>query len=278
MKGRSMKIIRILAVMALTVAAFLGAPQARAADTATVSVLHGVPDATVDVWANEQPLLTNFAPGTLTDPQQLPAGSYDLKVVRAGAGLNSEAVIEARGVQVPAGANITVVAHLDAAGTPKLTPFVNDTSTVEAGKGRLTVRHTAAAPAVDVRADGQPAFSNLTNPNEATAVLPAGSISADVVLAGTSTVAIGPADVEVAEGANTIVYAWGSAEANNLRLAVQVINGMGGHPSGVPAGDGGAAAGSDALQWALIGGSALLAAGGVMFVSRRRPSAVRTNR
>lgn len=273
-----MKIIRILAVLALTVAAFLGAPQARAADTATVSVLHGVPDATVDVWANGQPLLTNFAPGTLTDPQQLPAGSYDLKVVRAGAGLESEAVIEARGVQVPAGVNVTVVAHLDASGAPKLTPFVNDTAMVEAGKGRLTVRHTAAAPGVDVRADGQPAFRNLTNPNEASAVLPAGSVNADVVLAGTETVAIGPADVDVAEGAHTIVYAWGSAEANNLKLAVQVIDGMGSHPGGVPAGDGGAAAGSDAVRWALIGGTALLAAGGVLMLGRRRPVATRTMR
>jgi len=31
-------------------------------------------------------LLKNFKPSTLTDPQQLPAGSYDLKVVKAGDG------------------------------------------------------------------------------------------------------------------------------------------------------------------------------------------------
>src|SRR5690606_39766289 len=96
------------------------------------------------------------------------------------------------------------------------TPYVNDVSAAEAGQGRITVRHTAAAPGVDVRANGDVAFPGLTNPNEASADLAAGTISADVVLAGTDTVALGPADVELAEGTHTIVYAWGSAEAGNL--------------------------------------------------------------
>lgn len=214
----------------------------RSTADATVAVLHGVPGATVDVYAGGKELLKDFKPGTLTDPLKLPAGSYDLKVVAAGAGANGKAVIEANDVEVPGGANITVVAHLDAAGKPKLTPYVNDVSKVAAGQARLTVRHTAAAPAVDVRAGGKPAFSGLTNPKEAKADLPAGTIKADVVLAGTSTVAIGPADVPLEEGTNTIVYAWGSAEANNLKLAVQQLDGLHSNPDGVPGGSGGQAA------------------------------------
>ena len=54
--------------------------------------------------------------------------------------------------------------------------------------------------------------------------MPAGTVSADVVLAGTDTVAIGPADLDLAEGTNTIVYAWGSADAG-YQLAVQTISG-----------------------------------------------------
>lgn len=49
-------------------------------DKATVSVLHAVPGLTVDVYANGDELLPDFKPGTLTEPQELPAGSYDLKV------------------------------------------------------------------------------------------------------------------------------------------------------------------------------------------------------
>ena len=85
-------------------------------------------------------------PGTLTDPQSLPAGSYDLKVVKAGDGESGDAIVEANNVEVPGGANITVVAHLDEDGDAALTPFVNDTDTLEAGEARVTARHTAAAP------------------------------------------------------------------------------------------------------------------------------------
>lgn len=265
-----MKITRSLAVLALAGATFGLAAPANAADEATVSILHGVPGATVDVYANGKSLLTDFTPGTLTDPVMLAAGNYDLKVTAAGAGAGGAAVIEANDVTVPAGANITVVAHLSADGKPVLTPFVNDTSQVAAGKARLTVRHTAAAPAVDVRANGTAALKDLTNPNEAKADVAAGTITADVVLAGTDTVAIGPADLTLKEGTNTIVYAWGSAADSNLKLAVQTIDGMHSAPSGVPAGSGGqAATGSDLGRLALIGSAAAMA-GGFVLVSRRR--------
>ena len=104
-----------------------------------------------------------------------------------------------------------MIAHLDAEGTPTLAVFENDTSAIEAGNGRLVVRHTAAAPAVDVKANGAVAFSNLANPNEAAADLPAGTISAEVVPTGADEpVVIGPADLPVTEGASLIVYAVGS--------------------------------------------------------------------
>lgn len=237
-----------------------------AAGTSDVSVLHGVPGLTVDVYANGEVLLEDFEPGTLTDPVKLPEGSYDLAVFPAGEGPDGDPAIEANDVAVPAGANITVVAHLDAEGTPVLTPFVNDTAKVEAGQARLTVRHTAAAPAVDVRAGGDPVFEDLTNPNEAKADIPAGEVSADVVLAGTDTVAIGPADVNLAEGTNTIVYAWGSAEDENLQLAVQTITGLHSAPGDVPSGTGGDA--DSGLPLSLI---ALTLAGvaGAGFAARR---------
>jgi hypothetical protein len=207
--------------------------------TATVSILHAVPDTPVDVYANGEELLPDFQPGTLTDPLQLPAGSYDLAVYPAGSDpATTQPAISANDVAVPAGANATVVAHLKEDGTPTLTPFVNDVSAVPAGQARVTVRHTAAAPAVDVRAGGTPVAPGLTNPNEATLTVPAGTVNADVVLAGTSTVAIGPADLTLAEGATTIVYAWGNQEAG-YELAVQTISGGHSSPSGVPGGSAG---------------------------------------
>ena len=226
---------------------------AQAAENATVSVLHGVPGLTVDVYANGEELIPDFEPGTLTDPLELPAGTYDLAVFPAGEGPDGEPAIEAADVEVPAGANATVVAHLDADGEPMLSLFANDVSSVPAGKARLTVRHVAAAPAVDVRASEQPVFEGLENPDEDTAEVPAGTVSADVVLAGTSDVAIGPADLDLAEGTNTIVYAWGSAADENLALATQTIDGLHSAPKGVPAGSAGLAADGDGVPaWLLV--------------------------
>ena len=260
---------RILAAAATASVAALAlmpvAPSsAQAGGDATVSVLHAVPGLTVDVYANGEELIPDFEPGTLTDPLQLPAGTYDIQVFADGdTPDNADPAIEANGVEVPAGANATVVAHLDAEGNPTLTPFVNDVSATEAGQARLVVRHTAAAPAVDVRADGEVLFPGLANPDEASGDVPAGSYSADVTLAGEDQAVLGPADLQLAEGTATIVYAWGSAEAGNLDLAVQTIDGLHSAPAGVPGGETGAAAVGDGVPlWALaLGLGSLLALG-----------------
>ena len=279
-----MRLTRALATVAVAAGASVGvalaAPlSAQAADTAMVSILHAVPNTPVDVCANGKALLTNFQPGTLTDPQSLPAGSYDLKLTAANSGCGAAAVLEAKGVNVPAGANITVVAHLSESGSPQLTPYVNDVSAVPAGKARLTVRHDAAAPAVDVRAGGTPVVANLTNPNGKSLVTNAGTVSADVVLAGTGTVVIGPADVTLKEGTSTIVYAWGSANDKNLKLAVQTISGMHSSPGGVNAGSGGQASQGTpsltAVELVALGG---VSAGGLALALLRRREAGRGQR
>src|SRR5690606_6654937 len=144
-------------------------------------------------------------------------------------------------IEVPEGADATVAAHLSADSKPEWTAFVNDVSPVGAGQARLTVRHVAAAPAVDVGAGGQPVLTGLENPKEQTTEVDAGTVNADVVLAGTDTVAIGPADLTLQEGTSTVVYAWGSAEDDNLALKTQTFSGTASAPKGVHAGGNGAA-------------------------------------
>lgn len=236
-----------------TLVAFAG-PASADGHESTVSVLHGVPGLTVDVYINGEEALPDFAPGTLTDPMMLEAGSYDIEVYADGDTPDSaEPAISAEGLEVPGGANLTLAAHLGEDGTPMLSAFANDVSTTEAGQTRLTVRHAAAAPAVDVRAGGSPVIEGLTNPNEEVLDLEAGTVSADVVLAGTDEVVLGPADLELAEGTNTIVYAWGSAEDGTLDLAVQTIDGLHSAPEGVPSGQGGLADQGALLVLALAG-------------------------
>lgn len=228
----------------------------------------------MDVHANGDELLPDFKPGTLTDPQELPAGSYDLKVFEAGADPRTAAPAIQKTVEVPAGANATVVAHLSADGKPELNAFVNDTSAVAAGKSRLTVRHVAAAPAMDVRANGTAVFKGLVNPKEDTTEVDAGTVSADVALA--DTVAIGPADLNIKEGANNVVYAWGSADEKNLALKVQTVSGMHSSPDGVDAGGNGAMPSGNSsnawMAWA-AGAGVLTLAGALAMRARARQDA-----
>jgi hypothetical protein len=259
------------------------APAVAADGDAQLSVFHGVPGLTVDVYVNNALTLDNFAPGSLAGPLALAPGTYSVAITAADAADASAPAIGPVDLTLEAGRNYTAVAHLSAAAAPTATLFTNDTSTVAAGEGRLTVRHVAAAPAVDVLAGGTPAITNLANPNESVLTLPAGTISAAVAATGTTAPVIGPADLDVAEGANTIVYAWGNLADSTLALGVQSITGLHSAPGGVPAGDAGLVAtnsvdgsagiGSSGIWWA---GSALLvvaAAVVALTVARRSPRA-----
>jgi hypothetical protein len=260
---RMLSFRRALAGLAiLTAVGLVNVAPAYAADISKVSVVHGIPGQPVDVYVNGTKTLPNFQPATVAGPLELPAGKYDIVLTKPGDPITSP-ILKVDQAAVPGGANISLVAHLTADGKPTLTPFVNDTSKVAAGKARLIVRHTAAAPAVDVRAGGQPVFKNLTNPNEAKADIAAGTVSADVVLAGTSTVALGPTDLTLAEGTATIVYAIGSASDKTLAVVAQKIDGLHSNPGGVPSGTGGRAdTGAAWWVYALMAIGAVLLLGG----------------
>ncbi|MEU9738655.1 DUF4397 domain-containing protein [Micromonospora chersina] len=265
------RVAAIGAVSALTFAGVGAATMSPAyAASSKVSVVHGIPDTPVDVYVNGKKTLDNFKPGDVAGPLTLPEGEYDIALTKPGEAID-KAILTVDDAAVPGGANISLAAHLSADGKPRITPFVNDVSKVDAGRARLIVRHTAAAPAVDVRAGGKPVFENLTNPKEAKADVAAGTVKADVVLAGTDTVAIGPADLNLKEGTATIVYAIGSAEAKNLTVVAQTISGLHSAPGGVPSGSGGqAGTGVDAWWYVLAGAGVLLLLGGGARVATAR--------
>src|SRR5690606_34621314 len=173
---------RSVAIAGATSLVALGAlalpAQAATDDGASLSVLHGVPDTPVDVWVDGELTLDDFQPGDLAGPLDLPAGSYSVAITAPDAADASEPVIGPVDLRLEGGTSYTAVAHLDAAGTPTATLFTNSTEPTAAGEGRLTVRHVAAAPAVDVLAGGEAVVTSLENPKEAVLDLPAGTVSA----------------------------------------------------------------------------------------------------
>ncbi|MGH3022961.1 MAG: DUF4397 domain-containing protein [Gaiellaceae bacterium] len=262
--------ILILASLAALTVAFGGAAQAGAA---TVTVVHGVPGLAVDVYVNDELTLEGFEPGTITDPLELPAGEYEIAVREAGAAPDADPAISGSAA-VEDSTNASIVAHLDAGGQPVLSVFVNDTSAIAAGEARVSVRHTAAAPAVDVLANDQALIQGLENPNEETATVPAGSYSVAVAAAGTTDPVIGPADLTLEDGTAYAVYAIGSLEEDNLDLLVQAIPGIGSAPGGAAAGDSGLLSDGGFPIWAMalvvLAAASALASGAALARARSR--------
>lgn len=260
----------LAAAFALASIATVGAQ----AGTGTVTVIHGVPGLTVDVYVNGDLTLEDFAPDTVTDPLELPAGTYDVEAFAAGADPESDDPAITGSMTLPAGANASVIAHLDAAGAPTLSVFVNDTSEIASGEARLVVRHTAAAPAVDVLADGGALITDLANPDEAQADVPAGTYAVSVDAAGTTDPVIGPVDLTLDAGTAYAVYAVGSLEGENLDVLVQTISGLAAAASSESLPSAGFGTTGDSSNWtavwlaiglgalgvALVGGSAAVAA------------------
>ena len=259
---------KLIAVFAATLMTLAIAAPAMAQSEARIHLIHGIPDTPVDVIVDGEAVFTDFNFGDTQDLSALAGATLTgLTVVVAGTDTVAIGPVD---FDVPASGNYSVIAYLDASGTPSLTAFSNDTSTIEAGNGRLQVRHTAAAPAVDVKADGAVAFSNLSNPNEAKADLPAATYSVEVVPTGADEpVVIGPADIAVKDGESLIVYAVGSLDDASLTVLTESITGLGAAPAAVQTGNSPVESGVSMTAVAGVLVIATLAVGGGLTLARR---------
>ena len=217
-----------VAVAALLTLGVAGPAQAStqhrfAGHTAEVSVLHAVPNTPVDVYLNHKRILNDFQPGTLVGPLSLKAGTYTVSITAATAKNDHHPIIGPLKLKFHAARSYTVVAHLTASGKPTATSYLNTIKATPRGDGRLIVRHDAAAPAVDVYADGALTMRNLKNPHQSKLDVKAGTYTVGVTLHKQTAVVIGPAKVKVSKHTDTIVYAWGSAAQGNLTVAVQTV-------------------------------------------------------
>jgi hypothetical protein len=191
-----------------------GTLPASAAAKATINVVHGIPGVEVNVCINGSEAIPDFKPGDVVSGVKLPTGSYDLKVVAKADTCGGTAILQANDVMLKGGMNYTIVADLKPGGTPNLSVFTNDVRRLHhEGRARLTVRHTADAPAVNVWANGSRLVggTGFTFGDSATLTVPRGVYAAWVSLPGRIRPVIGPDVLRLRSGFAYQVYAWGDA-------------------------------------------------------------------
>ena len=207
-----------IAVAASMAISLFGMGTASAAD-ATLNVVHGIPGVDVNVCVNDGEAISDFSYGDVVTGVPLADGVYAFKIVAAADDCTADGILVAAGVDLVGGKNYTAIAYLEEDGSPTLGLYSNGTKPVAKGSARLLVRHNAAAPAVDVWANGSPLVTDFENGETAKAVVPKGIYAAWVSLPGDYQPVIGPSVLQLKKGFTYEVYAIGDA-TNGFDFAV----------------------------------------------------------
>ena len=228
------KLIAVTALVGVLALGLTAAPASATAPPATktgkLTLVHGIPGANgfpVDISlyrlfvGSQQFKGVTF--GTVAGPLDVKPGIYRAAIRPAGAPSSTRPVLERWFVVFP-GSNQSIVAHLSESGAPRLSQFQNDVRPTGSGNARLTVRHLAQAPTVDVIANGAlKVVAGLSNPNQAVTTVPAATYNVRVTDSATNTATAFQGDVPLAANANTIVYAVGSLGGGSFTPLVQVL-------------------------------------------------------
>lgn len=236
-----------------------------------VTIVHGLPEFTADIYVNGDLLLSGFQPEEATDPMELPAGSYAVEIRDAGAPENSAPALEAD-LDVPGGKNLSVIAHLDGSGNPTVSVFDNDLARVPPGRARLLVRHQAEAPPVELMVDGESLLTGVASGDEGERVV-AAARSEIAIASEDGESLVDPTSVNLEEGTAYYLYLIGSSTEATLDLMVQRVTGVESAPSGVATGLGGLAA-QPVFPWAVV--MLMVAAGAVAAKAAREAGRLRT--
>ncbi len=218
-RSRSSSIVAI-AVLALAYISISAAPVHSAAPSASLSVLNLVSgDAqgtAIDVYADKTRITKNLRVGKIRG-FRIDPGEYDIAIYDQETRLGKP-VLRINDFALKRNANVTLVIHADESGKLRSSTFTNGTAPNEMGFGRLTIRHVAVAPEVDIQIDGETLFINVANRKEATSSLPAGLHAVRMALSEGGETLLSDRQVVLNRPMNTIVYLWGSSE-DGYRLA-----------------------------------------------------------
>lgn len=206
-------VVVITAAVSTTTAAAppVGAP----ATPGRLFVVQAVPGATYAVSVDGEQESGKADTGAVLGPFELDAGEHTVRFEPSSGQPMSASV------RVSAGASVDLVLHLpaDPGGEPVADVYRVSAKPVAPDTARVLVAHTATVPPADVRVDGTVVFEDIANGEFATADVPAGQHSAEVVPAGTSEDPIlGPLDVDLPAGTVTMVYAVGTPTNGSMNV------------------------------------------------------------
>lgn len=203
---------------------------ASTAEAARVFIIHGIPGVPVDVYASvagspvpATPTLPSFQPKQIVDLTAGPV-TVDIRIFAQGANPQSTTpVIAVLGAAVPATGEISILAHLDANGAPTATIYRNDPSAPLPGAARVSVRHAAQAPPVQLAAGSVPKLA-VANPYFGDLEVPAGvAIPLQLQVPFTGAAITPTATLTFTAGLRYFVYAIGSVTGGTFDFIVQAV-------------------------------------------------------
>lgn len=220
--------MRVVSSFVVALALVLSASAVEAASR--VFVIHGIPGVPVDIYASPAgspipatPTIPGFLPKQIVDVPAGPA-TFDIRIFVQGANpQTAQPVIAVLGAVIPDNVELSVIAHLDGQGTPTATIYRNDNATPAPGLARVSVRHTAQAPAVQLTAGGVPKLA-LTNPYFGDLEVPANTaipLQLQVPFAGTPIT--GTVPLAFPSGSRTFIYAIGSVPGGSFDFVVHTV-------------------------------------------------------
>ncbi len=199
----------------LGAAALLAVPAVAAAQTGTaeVVVVHGVPDLVVDILIDGEVAIEAMEFADAPIVTTLPEGDVEIVVAATG---TTDPVLSLDAT-LTSGTSVTVAAHLDALGAPKLAAYENRTT-----MAGIQPFHLADFGAVDVLAGTEVLLAGVLDGQTARIDLPDGATVADVGIraTGTNEIAIDLGTLTVAADELLLVYAVGPDTGDTLPTIV----------------------------------------------------------
>jgi hypothetical protein len=184
---------------------------ASAARSAKLNVVHGIPGVKAKVCLDGTAVIRGFTYGEKVVGVAVPSGRHRVRVVAAGKPCGAAELLK-DSYRLKAGRSYTIVAAVRPSGAPALRAFGNDVGPIDAGKARLSVRHTAQAPAVNVWAGSVRLIGGdqFTWGDGRTFRVPRGDYRVRVTLPGSRKAVIGPTRLALKTGRAYQVYAVGT--------------------------------------------------------------------